>query len=610
MKMLKLRLGISLAILLASSSTGLSDTLLVPQDYPTIQQAINAAKNGDIVLVSPDSVNGGSYRENINFAGKAITLKSSHGPEVTTIDGQRNGAVFIFYSYEGPNSIIDGFTITNGYPSYGGGLYCYSNTSPTIMNNIITGNEASMAGGAIYCSANFYSEILNNIITGNSTPGKGGAIYVVENSRPKIRNNIIIENSSDSGGAIFCFRSSSPEITDNTIAGNSATTGGGVYCYSESIPLIKSNIIQGNIVSFYGAGIYCENKAAPVIMNNHIIENSAILHGGGIFLAGSQTIVNNLICKNTAYNGAGIYCDGSSFPAITNTTFSENTAGYQGGGISVRGGASLTITNTILWNNHAPVGPEAYFYFPANQTITYCVVKGGWPGEGNINSDPLFVNVPNNDFHVRFHSPCIDGGSRQAYSIPDQDYEGDGRAVDGDRDGNAEPDIGADELLPETAARYGNVNAGANGLANVLLVNSSPGDGKRVCSIPTGTPVTMTMNAPPAGPNPSNFALYLVLYEPGLSDIAKQPFYIGNSSIPMPLGKGNSLPPPTTLVNNLGHKAVLGHPLLGEISPAPCTFYSAPSLPPGTYTLQGYICDNGSGRFGISLTNAIVVKVP
>src|SRR5437870_11939876 len=89
--------------------TARAATINVPAGQPTIQAAINAAANGDTVLVAP-----GTYYENINFMGKAITVTSSGGPSVTTIDGGAAGSVVAFTSNEGTNSVLSGFTITNG----------------------------------------------------------------------------------------------------------------------------------------------------------------------------------------------------------------------------------------------------------------------------------------------------------------------------------------------------------------------------------------------------------------------------------------------------------------------------------------------------------------
>ena len=109
---------------------GEGKTIKVPGDYPTIQQAINAAMYGNTVLVDP-----GTYNENIDFLGKTITVKSSQGADKTTIDGRQQGSVVQFVSLEGTASLLEGFTIKNGAKDSGGGVYCVL-SSPTIDSNI------------------------------------------------------------------------------------------------------------------------------------------------------------------------------------------------------------------------------------------------------------------------------------------------------------------------------------------------------------------------------------------------------------------------------------------------------------------------------------------
>src|SRR5438105_6828191 len=134
------------ALFMLPPSLRAQQTIHVPADQPTIQAAINAAANGDTVLVAP-----GTYRENINFMGKAITVTSSGGPSVTTIDGGAAGSVVTFTSNEGTNSVLSGFTITNGLGSdngngNGGGINIYS-ASPTVKGNVITNNHAGNGDG-------------------------------------------------------------------------------------------------------------------------------------------------------------------------------------------------------------------------------------------------------------------------------------------------------------------------------------------------------------------------------------------------------------------------------------------------------------------------------
>jgi hypothetical protein len=165
------------------------------------------------------------------------------------------------------------------------------------------------------------------------------------------------------------------------------------------------------------------------------------------------------------------------------------------------------------------------------------------------------------------------------------------------------------ELSYHLFLRRGNVNLGSGSASDVLLVNGSAGDGERVYSTTTGSPVTMTIAAPPAGPNPADFAMYLITYEPGPSDAAEQPFNIGTSCMAMPLSNGHAMVPPFTIVNTVGYETALGYPLIPAASPAPAEIFSLPGLPLGTYTFQGYIFDNGSAGPNFSLTNAIVLKV-
>src|SRR5437762_2005540 len=102
-----------LIILSLTPHTARAATINVPAGQPSIQAAINAASNGDTVLVAP-----GTYYENINFMGKAITVTSSGGPAVTTINGSARGTVVIFNHAEASNSVLNGVTITNGNSYY------------------------------------------------------------------------------------------------------------------------------------------------------------------------------------------------------------------------------------------------------------------------------------------------------------------------------------------------------------------------------------------------------------------------------------------------------------------------------------------------------------
>ena len=98
------------AIALFVPLVSFADTIHVPKEVETIQEAIEQAQGDDVVLVAP-----GQYNEAINFNGKAITLKSTDGAAVTVLDVWRlDDSIVKCISGEGQSTILDVFTITGG----------------------------------------------------------------------------------------------------------------------------------------------------------------------------------------------------------------------------------------------------------------------------------------------------------------------------------------------------------------------------------------------------------------------------------------------------------------------------------------------------------------
>ncbi|RJP72319.1 MAG: hypothetical protein C4532_06080, partial [Candidatus Abyssobacteria bacterium SURF_17] len=207
----------------ATITVNASSTYYVPDDFPTIQAALDAAANGDSIIVR-DGVYSGPGNNDIDFTGKVVTLRSQNGAANCIIDGQGSARLFFFHSGEGSGAVVDGFTITGGFSSStGGAIFCKS-SSPTIRNCIVTGNHAISHGGALYL-------------------GNGASITLI--------NDIISENSTDAnGGAIYCWYSS-PSITNCTITANEANYGGGMSG-SNSVPVISNSIFWNNFPNEIG----------------------------------------------------------------------------------------------------------------------------------------------------------------------------------------------------------------------------------------------------------------------------------------------------------------------------------------------------------------------
>ena len=257
--------------------------------FDTIQEGIDAAFNGDTVEVL-DSTYTGIGNRDIDFGGKAITVSSENGAENCIIDCQGNTSEphrgFIFQSGENENSVLDGFTIRNGYQpgdwwlsqhSYqdkcGGGISCY-NSSPVITNCIIEDNKVAPYGG--------YDE-----------SGLGGGIY----------------SYCDSGGG--------PTVVGCVIRANEVY-GADLYC-------------EGYSGIAYGGGMFCYGGALIIdcIFQQNICHGGwcSMRYGGGIY-GGNATITNCTITGNSANSGGGLYnCDGT----ITNCIIWGNSGGDMAG---------------------------------------------------------------------------------------------------------------------------------------------------------------------------------------------------------------------------------------------------------------------------------------
>jgi len=446
-----------------------------PADFDTIQAAIDYSVDGDEIVVA-DGRYARQGNGNIDFGGRAITVRSKSGPESCIIDLERLACGFDFHNGESESSIVRGFSITYGWAFNGGAIYCH-NSSPTIANCIISdsvaGGPGGGAGGAIYC-AGASPTIVDCTISNNVAAGPGGGIFCTGESNPKIINCTIINNSVESyidgvfGGGVGCEQDSNANIINCIISGNRAIgrlhKGGGIGCIDSS-PVITNCTIYRNW-SIYGSGLYFE-RGNPVITRCMVTRNEGpraygrlYTFGGGMHCRESNPkITNSTLSGNYAGSGGGICCEEASTATVNNCTVTGNSADF-GGGIFSQD-SNCVVTNCVLWANEAAwEGPEIFLADYGNVWAIYSGIEGSWPGEGNIDADPCFVdrgfwedaNDPNaiwvdGDYRLWEDSPCIDAGDPNYMTEPNEtDLDGNPRVI------SSRIDMGAYEYWPPVQA--------------------------------------------------------------------------------------------------------------------------------------------------------------
>jgi predicted outer membrane repeat protein len=252
-------------------------------------------------------------------------------------------------------------------------------------------------------------------------------------------------------GSVVTFDEGESILEGFTIAyGNASEYGGGI-CVDGASPTIRNCIIRDNYSEYSGGGMY--NYGNSTISNCIFRDNESDEDGGGMYIdTGEMTVTNSMFINNDAgYYGGAINNSGTDgYATIINCTFSGNTA-TDGGG-AIYGDSYMTLTNCILWGDTVSGQPDEIYAYPSSPTVTYSDIEGGYSGEGNINSDPLFVDPNNDDFHLDPNSPCIDVGDPNGIYTGQVDIDGDDRVIDiaGKGDGNVDVDMGADEHDPNS----------------------------------------------------------------------------------------------------------------------------------------------------------------
>ncbi len=335
---------ILVAACVAATTAGTAAVIHVPDDYPTIQEAVDVAAEGDTVLVGP-GVHGGSGNRNIDFGGVNMVLRSEEGPEATTIDCGGFGRGFHFHSGESLSSVIEGFRIAHGSALYGGGLWCEAGSAVTIRDCIFYENSVSQGGGGIKCEGGS-TIILDEVILEDNTALRGGGIIAT-------------------GGSVLMMSNSS-------FISNTASLSGGLRC--EASPTTLTNVLfEANLAYETVGGMACFD--ATYILTNVAFRANTATTGGGFGSGNATTTLDNCtFALNAATEGSAVHCGEGAVVAMTNAIVAQQMAGLT---VFCDPASSFSITRSCIYANAGGDSLCGDRYDNMFQDPLFCDVWGG-----------------------------------------------------------------------------------------------------------------------------------------------------------------------------------------------------------------------------------------
>ncbi|RKZ27160.1 hypothetical protein DRQ26_03445, partial [bacterium] len=319
--------------------------------------AVNAAQNGDTLVVAPGTYDGG-----IDYAGKEIKLFSTNpdDPNIvarTIISGPFGVRAVTFSDGEDAGSVLDGFTLYLGDVfDNGGAIYVGPDSSPTIVNVDIQD-----------CWVYF---------------GNGGAIYVDANSSPVFKNVTIADCIvwSGSGGGIYLDVNSAPTFVDCEVTNCRAWggSGGAAYCNTDSNSLFTDSSFTDCYANFNGGGFYYNTKSISMLSRCELINNTTGSDGGGIYYAAdcvAELIDCNIIGSYASGNGGGILCSIDNTLAVVDCNITDGTAVFGAGLYFEPNCAAMIAQSDLLRNSASEDGGAAYYTYADGISISDCNVS-------------------------------------------------------------------------------------------------------------------------------------------------------------------------------------------------------------------------------------------
>ncbi|MCD4655148.1 hypothetical protein K8T06_14600, partial [bacterium] len=294
---------------------GLAAVIHVPGDQPTIQSGIDAAIDGDIIMIA-DGIYSGEGNKDLLTSGKAIQIQSENGSASCIIDCEDSGRAFLINQNEGLDTVIQGLTMRNGnvggYDN--GGAVKIVGASPTFINCAFENNKVPLIkgnGGAVGARES-NTEFYGCLFKSNMALDSGGACYFRYHCDPIFTDCRFEFNDGGVGGALYFHEFCTPNIQDCEIISNNASTGGGVCFDEDTGGWFRNTTFQSNTATEGGA-IHLYRFTNPA-MEQCIFSDNFARFGGAIYIRNLSDAViggssgnGNSFELNRAYDGADFY---------------------------------------------------------------------------------------------------------------------------------------------------------------------------------------------------------------------------------------------------------------------------------------------------------------
>lgn len=416
----------TLLVLLIAVTSATATIHNVPSGlYPTIQAGIDSASAGDTVSVATGVYSDLFYPPGADTARCVVYMKSDivlmgAGMGSTVIDAVDLGRGIYCFGVTGAR--IENLTVQNAFAqAYGAGIYCYTGSSPTIVDCEVT----SCGDGGIIIRESSHPDLFGCVITDNGSK-QGGGIAIEDNSSPDLTDCLVTRNFAPSGGGLFIRQGCSPTMDSCVVDSNYLNTengaGGGIQISANASLTLTNSTVNGNFSTGHGGGVSAIDNSSLTAEDSYIQGNSSDGEngfGGGIYTEFSDlfltgvTLTDNFNTGEFA-EGGGIYMFFANSASITNTTIARNGTSGSTGGIVCRF-ASPTIDNTIIAFN----SPGAAMGCPdgGNPVVTCSDIVGNAGGDAicgtdngnNFSWDPFFCDAANGDYSLKDCSACLPG---------------------------------------------------------------------------------------------------------------------------------------------------------------------------------------------------------